>query len=144
MVAPIIAAGARVVVGRGAKARALRAAATSIHGNTGEKKRRIGTITAVFMVTLAVIIDLVQFLLNLTVFLALASLYLTFLAASIFGIWFALLGVSYFSGKKSGLKMIAAIGGLFTELVPFINALPATTVSVIAVILISKVEDRSS
>jgi|GEM_PF-4684211 len=143
MVAPIVAAGARAALGRGAKAGAMRAAA-AIPGGGEEKQQRISKFTAVLMVSLAVIVDLLQFFLTLSGFLMLGSLYMTFLAACIFGIWFALHDISYFSGKKALPKMLAVMGGLVAELLVIINALPITTLSVLTVILLSWAEDRES
>ena len=108
----------------------------------GGSRYRVGMVTAIFMVGLAVLVDIAQFFLTLTVLLALGSLFLTFLAASIFFVWFLILGVSYFGGRKAGVKILAAAGGLVAELVPVINALPATTVAVVTVIAISRIEDR--
>lgn len=94
------------------------------------------------MLATAGIIDLVQLFLTLTVFLAPASIALTFIAFSVFALWFLLLGVSYVGGSKAFAKLGAAGAGVIIEFVPLINALPATTAAVLAVILISRMEDR--
>lgn len=94
------------------------------------------------MLGLSSVIDLVQLLLDLTVLLAIGSLYLTFLGIPTFGLWFKLQDVSYFGGSKAGLKIIAVVGGVVTELIPIFNALPATTASVATVIVVSRLEDR--
>lgn len=106
-------------------------------------KQRIGNVTAFLMISMAVIFDAVQFLLNFIPGLGqIAGLFITFLTATIFGLWFLLLGVSYFGGKKAGLKMTAAFGSVITELVPIVSALPAITMGVVVIIIATWAEDR--
>ena len=56
-----------------------------------------------------------------------------------FYIWYKLRGVSFTEGGLR--KLVTFLGGAFIEIVPFLNALPALTVSVILMILIVKRED---
>lgn len=102
---------------------------------------RVSFVTAFFMLALAAIIDLIQFLLNLTVILIPLTWLFTALAAITFAIWFLIVGVSYFSGKRAGLKMVASVGSVVAEFVPVINALPAVTTGVVLVIIVSRIED---
>lgn len=91
------------------------------------------------MIVVALLIDGIQFLLSLTVLLLPFSLFFTFLAAAGFGIWFALCGVKYTSG--GGKKLLTGLAATVTELVPVINAIPATSAGVIAIIVQTRIED---
>lgn len=128
---------------KGGQALAARQALT-LAGKAGASKKRVGTIAAFFMLATAITFDALQFFLTFIPFLGVViNIFITVLAAMIFWLWFLLLGVSYFSGKKMGLKLAAAMGGLIVELVPIIDALPAITVGVTVVIIATRLEDAA-
>ena len=102
----------------------------------------IGTVTALFMLMFAVVADLLQVLLTLSGFLAPASLLVTFFVETAFFVWFLIMRVSYFGGKKGFKNLIAFGGGLIVELLPLLDALPATTVAVAFIIWNSRAEDK--
>lgn len=111
-------------------------------------KARIGNITAGLMIGLALIVDSLQFFLSL--FAAVEAIgwgvvalawFVSFLAFIIFGFWFFICRVNYFTGKKAALRLIAVFSTFVLEIMPIIQALPATTAGVIAVIVTSRIED---
>ncbi len=105
-----------------------------------ENKQRIGNVSAGFMIGVAAIIDLVQFLLTLTAVLVPLAVLCTFFSATMFAIWFMIYGVKYV-GHDNGKKLLIALASTVAEFVPVINALPATTVGVIGIIVQSRIED---
>src|SRR6185437_5296383 len=118
-------------------------------GADGERKQRVTAITAIFLVGTALALDLLQDLalfvnvipaLGQALYVA-ASWFISILAAIVFGIWFAILGVNYFTGKKAAMKVLIAFASLVVELVPFLDALPAITFVVVALIIVTKTED---
>ena len=60
----------------------------------------------------------------------------------VFFVWFAILGVSFMSGKGALKKLGAMGGGLIVDSLPGIGSLPAQLVSVIIVVLITQKEDK--
>jgi hypothetical protein len=105
--------------------------------------RKISNITAFFMIIVALLFDLLQFLLTIMVITAPLSILVTFFALCIFGVWFAVLGVNYFSGRKVALKTLSAIGSVIVEMVPLIDGLPAITAGVAGVILGTRLENKA-
>jgi len=94
--------------------------------------------TAVFMITLAVIFDLIQFLVSLLHFIPVignavafvGTTTITIVASMTFYIWFKINGVSFNTSKR----IVSFGGGILTEFIPILNALPAWTFSVVLVI----------
>ncbi len=105
-----------------------------------EKKHKIGNVTAGMMVVTALIVDAVQALLTFSVFLLPLSVLITFMAATMFFLWFALSGVKYV-GNDGGKKLLIALASTVAELVPVVNAIPATTAGVIGIIVQTRIED---
>lgn len=101
---------------------------------------RIGNVTAGMMLAGALVLDFIQFLLTLSVFLEPLSFIFTFLGAITFGLWFTLLGVRYI-GNDGGKKLLIGLGATVAEFIPIINALPVTTAGVFGIIAQSRVED---
>lgn len=116
--------------------------------NDNARKARIGTLLALLMITVAVIFDGVQFVAtflhvipvvgNAAAFIV--TWYVGIVAQFIFFLWFTLLGAS--TNRNLGLRMLVYISTFVSELVPLINALPAITLGVIALILLSRAEER--
>jgi|CXWL01.1.fsa_nt_gi hypothetical protein len=111
-------------------------------GLTKKKPPRVGNITAFFMILIAFVLDLVQFLFVWIPGVDVVVGYLAaFFALCGFGVWFAVLRVNYFSGKRSGAKVLSLFTGTAVELIPIIDALPAITAGVIGIIVSSRSED---
>ena len=104
------------------------------------RKHTIGNIAAGLLIALAVVFDGIQALLTVSVFLLPFSVFFTFLSTITFFICFALLGVSY-SGRHGATRMLTMIAMTVAELAPVINAIPATTAGVAALILMTRFED---
>ena len=102
---------------------------------------RISTVSAGLMIGVAVLIDGIQFLLTLTVIGSLVSMLLSVFVWVAFLLWFALQGVSYFD-KGAATRGFILIFSVIVELVPMINALPATTLGVVALVIHTRMEDR--
>lgn len=111
-------------------------------------RMRVSVLTALFMMIVALLFDMLQFFVSFLHALpvignAAAIVFTWFLgviATISFALWFTLLGVSYF-GKNSTKKLTVVIGATVAEMVPIINALPAITLGVAAIILIARSED---
>lgn len=96
-------------------------------------KDKINLGVAFLLVAVALILDGIQFLLTLTVIGSIASPILTVFAWTLFFIWFAMLGVNYFD-KDGAVRLFTALASIVTEMIPVINALPAITLGVVALI----------
>ncbi len=105
-----------------------------------ERKHKIGNVTAGMMIVTALVVDAIQAFLTFSVFLLPLSVLITFMAATMFFLWFALSGVKYI-GNDGGKKLLLALASTVAELVPVINALPATTVGVVGIIVQTRIED---
>jgi len=105
-----------------------------------ENKQKIGNVTAGLMIATALLVDGVQALLTFSVLLLPLSVLITFMSATMFFLWFALSGVKY-TDKGGGKKLLLMLASTIAELVPVINALPATTAGVIGVIVQTRIED---
>ncbi len=103
-------------------------------------QERIDNVTAGFMIGVAALIDGVKFFLDLTVVADLFTWILGGAAAVIFFMWFMIKGVNY-NGPKAASQMLVSLSAVIVDLVPFINALPATTAGVLGVIINSRIED---
>lgn len=101
----------------------------------------IGPVTSMAIVGVALVFDGLQFLLTLTVVGTVVAWYLSALAWIIFLLWFALLGVSYF-GKGAAIRFLTVFASAVAELVPVVNALPALTLGVVALIIQHNIEVR--
>jgi hypothetical protein len=113
-----------------------------------EKRQRIGFLTALLMVLLALIFDGVQFLVLILIVvpgigfvLQLVSYLITGIAFVTFLLWFTLCGVSLIKGKRAAMKMITALASCIVELVPLLDAIPTITFGVVALIIQTRIED---
>ncbi len=111
---------------------------------TAHVPHKISNVEAGFMIAVALILDGIQFLFTLFVITSFFSILVTVLAICIFGVWFAIHRVNYFSGRKTGAKILSVFGSMFVELVPLIDGLPAITAGVIGIIVSTRLEERSA
>ncbi|MEK7510611.1 MAG: hypothetical protein AAB582_00010 [Patescibacteria group bacterium] len=95
--------------------------------------KKIGLGVAFLMVAVSLIIEGAQILLTFLGIGIIATPVLTVFAWTLFFIWFAMLGVSYFD-KDGALRLLTALSSVAVELVPIINAVPALTLGVAALI----------
>lgn len=115
-------------------------------GRTQEKKQRISTLTAMLMIALAIFFDLLQIagsffipLLGLGLVICWAVSFISFVT---FGLWFAFQGVNP-GDKNFAVRMLIYMSSVIVELTPFIDALPAITLGVIALIVLTRAEDET-
>lgn len=113
-------------------------------------KPRIGIVTAILMVAVALMCDLFQAatsLLSSVEGVGFALLPLAWLASattfSIFAVWFALLHVNYLD-RNAAVRLFTIIVTFAAEFVPFFNVLPAITFGVVALINVTRYEDGKS
>ncbi len=106
-------------------------------------KERISTATAAFIIGTAIILDLVQGFLVLTVVGSVVSVIMGLVAG--FGLWliFALHGVKY-SGSGALKKAGASFGTMFAEMVPFLDILPFITIGAVLIIRQTRKEDKEA
>lgn len=108
----------------------------------GKVTYRIGAVTTLFMLMFTIVADLLQLLLTLLVVTIPVAYLVTFLAQITLFIWLAILGVSYFGGRKAYRNLLAIGSSVIIELVPIISALPAITAATAFIIFNSRAEDR--
>ncbi|HYF28972.1 MAG TPA: hypothetical protein VEA36_01240 [Candidatus Paceibacterota bacterium] len=102
--------------------------------------KRIDAVNIFFLVIVAVVIDVLQFFLTLTLVGSLVAFILSIAAWVLFFLWFLSLGVNYFN-KGNAMKFLVGLGSVCAELVPFLNAItPALTAGVVAVIILHNLE----
>lgn len=107
-----------------------------------EPRQRIGFVATFFLLLTAGLFDGVQFLvLFIPGIDVVVEFFVTVIALAVFGVWFAILGVNYFSGEQQGAKVIAMFSSSVVELVPLLDALPGITLGVWGVISAIKKED---
>ncbi len=97
---------------------------------------KISNFEAGLMIAVALIIDIVQFLLDLILIGFILDPIISVFAYLMFWFWFKLRGVSFSNPKR------AAIGGIsfLLELIPGLDMLPALTVGVVMTYLSTKVK----
>lgn len=115
------------------------------------KKPRVGDFTAGLLICFALLCDLIQFVLSFLHVVPIAGnalafvlvLFVTIIAYISLGLWFALLGINYFTGKKAALKVLTMLATIGIELIPLVDALPAITAGTIVMVLVSRLEDTT-
>lgn len=114
-------------------------------------KPRVGNFSAGLLICIAVFFDVVQFLLSFLHVVPVAGnalafvlvLFVTVIAYISLGLWFAMLGVNYFTGKRAALKVLTVLASLGIELIPLVDALPAITAGTVVMVLVSRLEDAT-
>lgn len=103
---------------------------------------RIGGIGGGLIVSIAVVADLLQVLLSLTVVFALGDDIATIIAEGLIAFFLFIRGVNFFKGKKAFARVMSFFGETVIELVPFVDALPTLTAATIYQIHSTRVEDK--
>ncbi len=99
---------------------------------------KLTTLTAGLMITVAVIFDIIQALLDLLHFIPLVGNIFAIISTSLlsvfawltFYLWMKIKGIDFASPKRS----LSLGGGFIFELIPILNALPGWTLAVILII----------
>jgi hypothetical protein len=104
-------------------------------------QKTIGPMASIAIVGTALVFDGLQFLLTLTVVGTIFAWFLSAFAWILFLLWFALLGVSYF-GRGAAIRFLTVFASAIAELMPVVNALPALTLGVVALIVQHNIEVR--
>ncbi len=112
----------------------------------GEHTERISMVTGFMMVGFSVCVDLLGLLIGPLP--ALGSILSIFSFVSL-TLWFALVGVNFFSGRAAGKKMTTLIMGFMSEflagLLPILGGfVPATTITTMVLIAQSRKEDKEN
>lgn len=111
------------------------------------RKYRIKMVVTISMISIAVFFDGLQFLatfLNVIPGLGvMVGWFLGALAEIGFAVWFLLLGAWQGPGGKGyAVRLLIMMGTVITELAPLIQALPAITLGVLALIFVVRAEDE--
>jgi hypothetical protein len=91
------------------------------------------------MIMTAAVIDLIQFLLTFVAIGLVMAPVITVGSVMLFWLWSKLLGISFFSNPKQLATFAAESLG---ELIPAVDALPLWTLGTIAIVIISRSEDK--
>lgn len=115
------------------------------------KEVRIGNVTAVLLIMVALLFDLAQFVITVIFgfvplagpgLIITATWFISMFAQIAFAIWFALLHVRGGARQTAfAIRMLVYISVFVVELVPIINSIPAITLGVVALIVLSRAED---
>lgn len=103
---------------------------------------RIGWIGGSMLVGFALVGDLLQVLLSLSVVLALADDLVTLIVEGFIVFFFFIRGVNFFKGKKSFARIMSFLGETAIEAVPFLDALPTLTAGTLYQIYNTRAEDK--
>ena len=103
-----------------------------------QNQQRINSVTAIFMIVVALLYDAVQAFLDFILIGLAVNWILDIWAWLTFFIWFKLKGVSFANPKRA----ISLNGGFILELIPAVNALPIWTAAVIILVITVKTEDK--
>lgn len=106
-----------------------------------KKEHKVGNVTWGIMILIGIIIDITQALLALTGVGAVVGSGITIAADFAFGLWFAILGVSLIG--KGGKKALTGAAALVADTIPLVNALPATTIGIIVIVLLDRAEEAA-
>lgn len=104
---------------------------------------RISALTAAFILTATLGVDLLQIFLTMTIVGSVVCMLLGTLLGIILWVTYTIHGVKY-SGT-AGLKKIAAtFGTMALEMLPFLDALPLVSIGAVIIILQTRSEDRET
>lgn len=110
--------------------------------DTGKIKYRIPMVQAGVAVGICMLIDALQFFLDLTGVFAIAASFGGFVVEGSLMLWFMWKGISYTSGKKALSKFFTVAGTWIVEIIPIVDALPMLTIGTILIIRASRAEDK--
>ena len=103
------------------------------------RQERISNITAVFMVVMALLFDGVQAFLEWILIGFAVNWLINILAWLTFFIWFKFRDVSFMNLKRAAIFN----GGFFLELIPLMAQLPLWTATIVTMIIMVKLEDKT-
>lgn len=103
---------------------------------------RIGWVSGSLVLSIAVIADLLQALLSLTLVLSLGDTIVTVAAEGMITVYFNIKRVGFFRGKKALGRVLGLVFTSIIELVPLLDALPTLTADTIYNIYSARSEDR--
>lgn len=103
---------------------------------------RVPWATGGIILGIAILADLLQVLLALTVALSFLGDIVTFVAGGIIWLFLMFSGVSFLRGKKSTSRLIGFLVTAVIELIPIVDALPTLTLDTWYNIVSSRSEDR--
>ncbi|HWU24579.1 MAG TPA: hypothetical protein VN086_02405 [Candidatus Paceibacterota bacterium] len=103
---------------------------------------RIGWVGGSMLVGFAVLGDLLQVLLSLSIVFAPASDLVTLIVEGFIVFFFFIRGVNFFKGKKSFARIMSFLGETAIEAVPFLDGLPTLTAGTIYQIHSARAEDK--
>jgi|GEM_PF-1519150 len=113
-----------------------------------QKDLRVSDLEGAAMIGVACMFDATQGFITLIMLTPLLGLVfipipmlLTIGAFTTFGIWFGLKGVNYVGGRDAANKLLIVFAALVIDLIPYINALPAITGSVVLILMATRIED---
>lgn len=102
--------------------------------------QRIGNTTAVMMICVALFFDALQILATVAVIGVVIGPLVSLFAFLTFFTWFKIKGIPFVAGRKRvGVWVLTGLA----EFLPLLGAIPAVTLGIIAVILITKAEDKA-
>lgn len=94
---------------------------------------------ALFLLSAALAVDVIEFLLDLIVIGAIVNRFISVFAFLFFLTWFYLLGVKF---TKNPSNVNSFIIGFIIKLIPFLDLLPAWTVLTVRMIYLTRKEDK--
>ena len=110
----------------------------------GTVKYRIGWVSALLVVGVAIVADLLQVVLALTVVLSPAGDFVAVIGEGMIFIYFIFRGVKFIRGKGAGGRMAGLVVTSVIELIPIVDALPTITLFTLYTIHSSRKEDREA
>ncbi|MEK7601881.1 MAG: hypothetical protein AAB472_00095 [Patescibacteria group bacterium] len=107
-----------------------------------QTRQRISGLSAILLVSLAGITDIIQFFADLTGFGAIVAMMLGATVEIGLLVWFRLLGIQYFN-KNVLLKFGTILATSVITFIPFLDMLPELTLGTIVLIMITRYEDSA-
>lgn len=130
------------MAGRRAAAGGTRAALSGAAKENLAVAHKIPLYVAAAMLTVALILDMTGFFVGLIPIIGVLLLtkMVTLVAIPLFGVWFALSGVTLLSGERVGLKVVSMFAGIVIETVPILDMLPGIFAGVLGIIIATRLE----
>lgn len=88
---------------------------------------RIGPVQAAFMIAVALLIDLIQYILTILIFTAILCPLISLMAIGLFAMWFKINKVDAILSYRIGPRFV---GSAFLELIPILDGFPIWTIGI--------------